>query len=199
MEGVKIWCKWLRNGLNLAPSRGPNLTLIKRQYGGDSIIRAAASHTAGNQQLLRLWRDSGVASLLGKGWANHTLKTVAELEFSVMLATYLLEQGADVNHRPSDTHRTALQRAAKYSSAEGAEMIRFLLLNGADPEADQQDTKSHNGTTARQGKKIRDEEGAKGIHRWLGMTWDELVEETKRIRNEKEAGKVLMSKVGEGD
>jgi len=45
---------------------------------------------------------------------------------------------------------------------------------------------------------VREEQGAKGIHRWLGKTWDELVEETKRIRHEKEAGKELISKIGEG-
>jgi hypothetical protein len=50
-------------------------------------------------------------------------------------------------------------------------MIRFLLLNSADPEADQKET---NGISKEQnsgrlskclGKKIREEEGAKGIHR----------------------------------
>lgn len=83
-------------------------------------------------------------------------------------------------------------------------MIRFLLLNSADPEADQKET---NGISKEQnsgrlskclGKKIREEEGAKGIHRQLGKTWDKLIEETKRIRYDKEAGKELISKIGEG-
>ena len=75
-------------------------------------------------------------------------------------------------------------------------MMRFLLLNGADPEADQEKTEGSK-RTPRPAKRVREEQGAKGIHRWLGKTWDELVEETNRIRNDKEAGKELMSKIGE--
>jgi hypothetical protein len=197
LEGMKIWVKWLRSGLNIFPRRGGNLTLIKKLFGGNKIILAAASHSAGDQQLLCLWGDSGVVSLLGEMWASQTLRNVAEISCSITLAAYLLRHGANINSCPGNTQKTALHRAAGNTSAEGAEMIRFLLLNGADPEADQKET-GWNRTSKRPGKKIREEEGAKGIHRWLGKTWDELVEETKRIRHDKEAGKELMSKIGKG-
>jgi hypothetical protein len=198
LEGMKIWAKWLRSGLNIFPRRGQNLTLIKRLFGGKKIILAAASHSAGDQQLLCLWRDSGVVALLDEMWASQTLRNVAEFGCSITLAAYLLGHGANINGRPSYTKKTALHRAAGNTSAEGAEMIRFLLLNGADPEADPKETDDRLRILQRPGKKIRDEEGAKGIHRWLGKTWDELVEETKRIRHDKEAGKEMMSKIGEG-
>ena len=77
-----------------------SLTLIKRLFGGTKTILAAASHSAGDQQLLCLWRDSGVPSLLDKNWASQTLRNVAEFSFSITLAAYLLEHGADINGRP---------------------------------------------------------------------------------------------------
>jgi hypothetical protein len=198
LEGMKIWAKWLRSGLNTFPSRGRNLTLIKRLFGGNKTILATASHSAGDQQLLCLWGDSGVVSLLDEMWASQTLRNVAEFSCSITLAAYLLGHGANINGRPSHTQKTALHRAAGNTSAEGAEMIRFLLLNGADPEAELKATDKRNFWRRRPGKKIREEEGAKGIHRWLGKTWDELVEETKRIRHDKEVGKELMSIIAEG-
>ncbi|KUJ17014.1 uncharacterized protein LY89DRAFT_69875 [Mollisia scopiformis] len=195
LEGMKICAKWLRSGLNIFPSRGPNLTLIKRLLGGNKTILAAASHSLGDQQLLCLWRDSGIVAILDQKWASQTLRSVAEFGCSITLATYLLGHGANINARPGSTRKTALHCAACNTSAEGAEMIRFLLLNGADPEADQ---KTADSAGKRRGKKIRDEEGANGIHRWLGKTWDELIEETKRIRHDREAGKELISTIGEG-
>lgn len=186
LEGMKIWAKWLRSGP--IPTHGDSLARIKYLFGSKRTILAAASHSAGDQQLLCLWRGSGVVSLLDKKWASRTLGTVAQFSCSIALATHLLEHGADINGRVACTHKTSLHRAAGNTSAKGAEMIRFLLLNGADPEAD---------LGGVDGKKIREEEGAKGIHRWLGKTWDELVEETKRIRHDKEAGKELMSKIDE--
>jgi hypothetical protein len=201
LEGMKIWAKWLRSGLSIFPGRRQNLTLITRLFGGSKTILAAASHSAGDQQLLCLWTDSRVVSLLDKKWASQTLRNVAEFSFSITLAAYLLDHGADINGRPSKTQRTALHRAACNTSAEAAEMMRFLLINGADPEADQEGVGEGNQRTyhrRRPAKRLREEQGAKGIHRWLGKTWDELVEETNRIRNDKEAGKEMMSKIGEG-
>jgi hypothetical protein len=202
LEGMKIWAKWLRSGLNISPSQGDSLKWMKTMFGGSKTILAAASHSAGDQQLLCLWEDSGVVSLLGEMWSSQALRNVAEFGCSITLAAYLLGHGANINGRIGNTQKTALHRAACNRSAEGAEMIRFLLLNGADPEADQKETgqtvRRRPARRVRPGKKIREEEGAKGIHQWLEKTWDELVEETKRIRHDKEVGKELMSKIGEG-
>lgn len=43
--------------------------------------------------------------------------------------------------------------------------MKLLLLCGADPEC------------AYRSIKARDQPGAKNIHQWLGVTWDELVEQ----------------------
>jgi hypothetical protein len=196
LEGTKIWSNWLRSAFKSVLTQGSVVTDVKQILGGKKAIQAAASHSAGDQQLLHLWKDFRDSSFFDKKWSSQTLRKVAEFSCSITLAIYLLEQGADINGRTMPTHRTPLQRAAKNTSAEGAAIIRFLLLNGADPEADQQDG-SQDARKKVTGKKMREEEGAKGIHRWLGKTWDELVEETKRSRSEKDAGKVLMSKISE--
>ncbi|KAI8960332.1 hypothetical protein F5Y11DRAFT_367480 [Daldinia sp. FL1419] len=115
---------------------------------------------------------------------------------SIVPAAYLLEQGADINARAGTKAKSALQRAALRKSAKGAEMVRFLLLNGADPEVIRM-LMSSGYPAGRISKNIREEAGVKNIHRWLGKTWDELVEETKSARKEKEIMRALMSGVEE--
>jgi hypothetical protein len=187
LEGLEIWCN----------SHGSNSTSFPRKRdvgtrgtGKDKeLIRAAATKPAGDQQLIYFW-NSRVLPYTEQvdGWASKTLRYVATSSCSITLARYLLEKGANINARQSIVCCTALQLAARKTSAEGAEMMRFLLLNGADPKADQIKTKSQDKKIIRllPGKKIRDEDGAKGIHRWLGKTWDELIKEIQHIRNTKE-------------
>ncbi len=76
-------------------------------------------------------------NFLGKGWATEALRHVAEHSCSVELARHLLEQGAEIDGRITGLHRTALHSAARNTSLEGARMVKFLLLNGADPELTQ--------------------------------------------------------------
>ncbi|KAF3764536.1 hypothetical protein M406DRAFT_223500, partial [Cryphonectria parasitica EP155] len=114
-----------------------------------------------------------------------TLRNVADICCSIPLAAFLLKQGADVNAQHDPKQLTALQRVAKQTSIEGAKMMEFLLLNGADPElnkAEQEIDKGKFGILLVPAQKIRDEKGAKNIQKWLRKTWDELVEETKQIR-----------------
>ncbi|KAH9217331.1 hypothetical protein DL95DRAFT_494393 [Leptodontidium sp. 2 PMI_412] len=191
LEGMKIWAKWLRSGLNIAPTQG-SLFKLASLLGGKQTMQAVGSHSAGEQQLLCLWRDSRLTSVLNKTLLSEFLRSVAEFNCSITLAAYLLEHGADINGRKSTKQKTALHWAAGNTSAEGAELIRFLLLEGADPEISQVCQYRHL-------KRVRDEQGARGIHQWLGKTWDELIEETNRIRKDKQARKEIMSKIGEGN
>ncbi|KAI0550441.1 hypothetical protein F4679DRAFT_594626, partial [Xylaria curta] len=197
-EGAKAFAKWFREGYNLCDkdNKPRGITTIKTTLNDRKILSAAASHPTGNQQLLCLWIDFNV-SIFGKVWASTTLKNVADVGFSIPLASYLLGKGAEINYRPSMKARTALHYAATSTSVEAAEMVRFLLLNGADPEADKEGTDSTSIRGRRKIKKICDEKGAKGIHRWLGITWDELVEETKRVRSNRQVEKQMISEMRE--
>lgn len=105
---------------------------------------------------------------------------VAESCCSVDLAKELLSYGTDINYNGSysriSAYRTPLHRALRKSSPGTAEMARFLLYRGADPDR----------TTSRAGDKwIKDEVGAVEISKWLGVTWDELVH---KVKEDREAG-----------
>ena len=51
-------------------------------------------------------------------------------------------------------------------------MMKFLLFCGADPEP----------KPSRANLRVQDEKGAKGISKWLGMSWEELVTKANEER-----------------
>ena len=101
------------------------------------------------------------------------LGSVAGSSLSIPQAKVLLELGADINHprKPWRRHGlTALHTALKKSTAKGAEFVKFLLISGANPKYGY-------------GKRQVDWEiGAIDISRWLGISWDKLVESTREFR-----------------
>lgn len=206
LEGLKLWCEASRQQLKAADSRIGKFkcsVVVKRRLSDSRILEEAAKHPAGEEAVLYLWRESGLLSYISDipDWASRSLRHVAKLSFSVTLATELLEAGASIDFQTLDSERTALHCAAGNDSAEGAEMIRFLLLKGADPEATHKVYGSmqviHTAAgievkkILRETKRVKDEKGAQNIHNWLGKSWDELVEETKHIRYELRVGQSL--------
>lgn len=186
LEGLKMWCKSLRDWLSddsSRPHRNSFEFSIIDLVGNQSIIRDAANHPAGEEAVLFLWRESGLLSYLKDipTWASRTLRHVARLGSSVSLAAELLNRGANINFQPKMSAGSALHNAARNDSLEAAEMMRFLLFNGADPEAT---IKMYPNVV----KRIGDEKGAQHIHKWVGKSWDELVQETKHIRNNAQGG-----------
>jgi hypothetical protein len=196
LEGAKIWSKWIRKMKNESKET-PKYDREAMNPTSKGTVISVASGPAAEQQLLYLWRNSGAISN-PEGVLSRLLRAVARHRPSVTLARYLLEEGARINARASTTHPTALHYAARHTSAEAAELMRFFLLNGADPEADQAATQD-NGRLPRPKSKIRDEKGAKGIHRWLGKTWDELVEETEQVMRDNKAGRLLVSRANDSE
>ncbi|KAI0415692.1 hypothetical protein F5X98DRAFT_388586 [Xylaria grammica] len=194
-EGTKVCSEWLRRELNMIEHQ--HLDDRDSEFRGKRLIQVAARHQDGNQQLLCLWEDSGLVSRMGRKTISRYLRHVAEFNFSRTLARFLLDMGADVNGRVATWHKTALQYAARNTSLEAAEMMEFLLLHGADPETHQQ-ARRFRGKLP-QGKKISEEEGAQNIQRWLGKTWEELIEDTQRRRGNKETSRALFSGFGEGE
>lgn len=200
IAGLKLWCKASTRQLEAGGSRLGSLSrsvAVKRRLSDSRILQEAAKHPAGENAVLFLWKESGLLSYISDipDWASRNLRHVARLSVSVTLATELLHRGANVNFQPQETARTALHCAAGNDSAEGAELMRLLLLKGADPEATVRVAKSSSPTNI---KRIRDEKGAQNIDKWLGKSWDELVEETKHIRDQEQARQSLESKKTEG-
>lgn len=203
LEGLKLWCKASIQQLETGKSRSgkeKRSMVIKRHLSYSGILDAAAKYDAGEEAVLFLWKESGLLSYISdiSDWASRTLRHVARLGFSVTLATELLSKGANVNFQPRKDEKTALHCAARNDSVEGAEIIQFLLLKGADPEATVKLNLDNgfyfNMTLSSNIKRIGDEKGAQNIHKWLGKSWDELVEETKRIRTEQQVTESLESK-----
>ncbi|OBR03043.1 Nacht domain protein [Colletotrichum higginsianum IMI 349063] len=99
-----------------------------------------------------------------------SLVNVASTTCSVDLARTLLDAGAEVDFRRSSKYLTPLHCAARKSTEEAARLMEFLLHRGADPN------------TSSKHRKLEDEEGIRQISRWLGYSWDELVEKTMANR-----------------
>ena len=122
--------------------------------------------------------DAKVIKCLGllKNWTAK--KDVFEVCFmrnaargcSIPIARCLLQSGVDVNTRKSATANTALYKASQNKGQSAAELMRFLLESGADPSLKL--TRSTD---------IADRPGPRNIAKWLGISWEQLVEESGRV------------------
>ncbi|KAH7305450.1 hypothetical protein B0I35DRAFT_362187 [Stachybotrys elegans] len=144
-----------------------------------NVLRATNRIPDSEELLLQLWadlekrdRDSGFLNKVSLGDA---LGHVAETTCSINLSRKLIEYGAPVNARRSERYMTPLHRAARRSSAASAELIKFLLYHGADP----------NMKASRCHRLVKQEKGAREISKWLGLSWDELIE---KVRTDREKG-----------
>lgn len=104
---------------------------------------------------------------------NFLLGKVACTTFSIRMAKVLLKYGAAISGRNSVQSPTALHSAVRQNSSKAATFIIFLLYRGADPEI---------GSASSNARKISEEKGAKGIAKWIGISWDELVEQVRQDR-----------------
>jgi hypothetical protein len=121
---------------------------------------------------------------------SRALKAVASTNCSVTIARVLLDSGAAVdfrspNSRGTELMKTPLIAAAAKRTMEGAEMMKLLLLAGADPSASYQKKRDSEPITAGM------EPGAKKISKWLGLTWDELVEWAAEQRSNNLQGEMV--------
>jgi hypothetical protein len=104
---------------------------------------------------------------------NSLLSCVVRYRPSIAVVTYLLQKGADVNSRGNSDltiRGTALYFACTKTSENAAYMTKFLLESGADP------------ALKVGGRLPGGQRGAKNISKWLGVTWEELVEATSHKR-----------------
>ena len=88
---------------------------------------------------------------------------------SIAIAEFLLRNGVDINYHPNGGN-TALFSASKRKDQRAAEMMKFLLESGADPL----------GPTTPRVLPIADQPGPRNISKWLGISWGQLVEESRK-------------------
>lgn len=152
------------------------------------LIKATARRDEIEKNLVFLW---SAISYRNGIWSSEkkmrrllsvALGYVAQTTCSLPLAQALLQHGADVDGSNSGRTLTPLHHAARRSSPEAAEFIKFLLYQGANPDKDT--------TKSGQIHSIKEQKGANDIGKWLNMSWDELV---KKAAEERERGAVCPS------
>lgn len=140
-----------------------------------NVIEATARSPDRENFLLSLW--AALAMRYPSQFSNRihlgqAIIGVAKKTCSLILTKALLAYGAEIDFRRHSDQLTPVRWAARQSSAQAAELMKFLLYRGANPELQ----------SGRSNLKISEEKGAKGIAKWLGMSWDELIQSIKLDR-----------------
>jgi hypothetical protein len=155
-----------------------------------SLIRAVKSPMS-EIRLSTIWKERASSGELSTAHLSDALREVAETTCSIVLTKVLLECGANVNFkRGSVISKTALHVAATKTTAAAAELMKLLLLSGADPKISAK-TKNRGIHRPTETRTPSMERGAQNISKWLGMTWDQLVkwaEEQRQKRSQNELG-----------
>ena len=94
----------------------------------------------------------------------------AERCCSIAIADYLLRNGVTVDSRPNGSN-TALRCASSKKDKSAAELMKFLLESGADPD---------NAKPRANSQPLKDRPGPRNISKWLGISWEQLVEESRK-------------------
>ncbi|CZR60110.1 related to NACHT domain protein [Phialocephala subalpina] len=157
------------------------------RYARSSLLKTAKGDPDNEKFILLLWDRLNLAKNSTPGYLGSALVNVAATCCSVKLAKYLIDAGAPVNHRRSSQYLTPLHHAVTHNTPEAADFVKYLLGMGADPASF--------ATSPRRGRRIRrirDESGAKGISKWLGVSWDDLVEstETEKTAEQRSEGEI---------
>jgi hypothetical protein len=143
------------------------------------VIKATDRIAGREELLLGLWKDLASrnehSQFLSQKHLGDGLRNVAETTCSITLAGQLIAYGASADARNEGSFVTPLRRAARQSSANSAQLIKFLLYHGANPKP----------SKARFAKPIEQEKGALEISKWLGLSWNELIE---KVEADKEKG-----------
>ncbi|KAK3987161.1 hypothetical protein QBC44DRAFT_271432 [Cladorrhinum sp. PSN332] len=139
---------------------------VSISFSSPSIF--SRTNSVQESRLLMFWKDQILRGRVDQSKLNDAVKNVAEHNCSLNIARTLVECGGDVDAGAAKTSGLSpLHVAAKKTTEAAARLMEFLLLAGADP---------YRGF----GRGVRvfrpgDEKGARGISKWLGKTWEELV------------------------
>ena len=158
------------------------------------VIAATRNCSEREDKLISMWNKLEKMDK-AKGVLSTGLSSVAKTTCSLKLASALIELGANVNVGEFKKNcPTPLHRAAMQDTMENARFMQFLLLHGANPDvdyrkADGYEMQTVNGSNRRVFRfkvvQVSEEEGPKGLSKWLGRSWEELVEETREARSGK--------------
>ncbi|PYH38327.1 uncharacterized protein BO87DRAFT_351111 [Aspergillus neoniger CBS 115656] len=141
------------------------------------------------ERLADIWREQAAKNYFDKSQLGNALLAVSRTTCSIPLARALIEVGADINFQDipppevklgtyaQKTVKSPLHEATLKATSQAATFIKFLLLQGANPDLDcntknlMYPNKANPSTIKTPGMN----NGAKRIAKWLGMDWKELV------------------------
>ncbi|KAG4277591.1 hypothetical protein FPRO04_07368 [Fusarium proliferatum] len=126
-------------------------------------------------QLASLWIELYKIGKFEVRRASELLMKLATGNCSLVLAKALVACGADVHYRSVERSTTLypLHFAMRKTSAQAAYLVEYLLLAGADPKVK---VICQSGKNKGQTINLSLEPGAKSITKYLGKTWDELID-----------------------
>ncbi|MCJ1307333.1 hypothetical protein MMC25_000979 [Agyrium rufum] len=133
------------------------------------------------QYVIDLWTQHGIDESLGYKGLSLALQQVVSSCNSTRLAEYLIQAGADVNHRSRGYPTAPLEQLVRRDRAESARLIKLFLEYGAIP-------KGQLGTSS-----FENEKGPRNISKWLGISWDELLVQTEKAREQRNADRGPVS------
>ncbi|KAF5584313.1 Nacht domain-containing protein [Fusarium pseudoanthophilum] len=167
---LELWSPILASGFGIDGSSEQ----VTQAFTFQGLISTSDNIPSREHMLLWIWEEYKVLDTIEERKRRQILRDIARSSCSVNLARYAIQHGCEVDGKVASNHPTALQLAARKTTQKAADLIKFLLLQGADPNM-----RSTN-------KRIGDEKGARQISKWLGVTWEELVEQTTEERQKSE-------------
>jgi hypothetical protein len=146
-------------------------------HGLDNFFGPVITSTKGNpimESILALvWKKE--AGVPRKTTWSRMMSIVAKRTCSIKLANCLYDLGASVDGSPNSQADSPLIIVAQKYTPEAARFMRWLLYRGADPKG------LPHGQYSKRGE-VSSLAGPRGLHKWLGISWGELVEEAKEAR-----------------
>jgi hypothetical protein len=173
-EMLRIFCKWVEQD---PYNKNTGIYLIH-----SSMIAATARDIYREHILLGLWRKIPSQRWSETYWKNAMLH-VASTTCSIELARFLVDQEVPVDWRNnSKASPTPLVYAARKTDDRAAQLVRFLLFNGAETVVEIEKRNNRAKNIVKYRIDVSAQKGAQQISKWLGVTFDELVAEAKKAR-----------------
>ncbi|KAJ5175559.1 uncharacterized protein N7482_001436 [Penicillium canariense] len=145
-------------------------------------LLGSLTESAKQERFADLLEENVTCGRLSRHQLSLALRRIASTTCAPSIARVLLKNGAVVDYKTKSTKgseliRTPLLMAAGKNTKAGAELMKVLLLAGADPNASYRPKKDGGP------KSVSMEIGAKSISKWLPFSWNELVEWTAAERS----------------
>ncbi|KAF2647160.1 hypothetical protein K491DRAFT_644350 [Lophiostoma macrostomum CBS 122681] len=166
-----------------------------------AMISATEKDPYRERLLLDLWEKVPLGWWAKTTWKN-AIVNVAATTCSIDLAQFVLQRGVPVDWKLSKTAFTPLMHALRKPTENAAHLAKFFLFHGADTmptvTTKRKDPASRRFVGTSNKVDLSKEKGAQEISKWLGITWEELVEQVKTARKELEDSKTKKEVEGGG-